>query len=197
MRDRLWFFTSGRYFTVNNYIANTFMDDGSRGLDDQYIKSGMARLTWQMSPSNKLSGYFDEIDKYRGHDMQSNEDPEEASLQWFSPAYHTAALKYTSTVTNAMLVEAGYSRNLEYYTNSYQDGIGQPRGTSAWFAGASRLENDLGGRKTAATSREHAEPRAAEPAGVGLLPLAQPQLQGRRAATPGATSGTRWMPTPT
>ncbi len=154
----MWFFLTGRYFSVNNYIANTVQDDGSRGLDDQFIKSGLARLTWQVSNSNKLSAYFDEIDKYRGHDMQSNEDPETASLQWFSPAYHTAALKYTSTLSNAMLFEAGYSRNLEYYTNSYQDGVEQARGTSSWFAGASRLENDLGGRMTAATAQNTQSP---------------------------------------
>jgi hypothetical protein len=74
----------------------------------------MARVTWQISPRNKLSAYFDEIDKYRGHDMQSNEDPETASLRWFSPAYNTGSLKWTSTVSNRMLLEAGYSRNLEY-----------------------------------------------------------------------------------
>ena len=157
-RNKVWFFLTGRYFSVNNYIANTVQDDGSRGLDDQYIKSGLARLTWQISGSNKLSAYFDEIDKYRGHDMQSNEDPETASLQWFSPAYHTAALKYTSTLSNAMLFEAGYSRNLEYYTNSYQDGVEQPRFTSGWLAGASRLESDLGGRVTAATSQSTQSP---------------------------------------
>jgi len=157
-KDRLWFFTSGRYFTVNNYIANTFFNDGSRGLDDQYIGSAMARLTWQISSRSKLSAYFDEIDKYRGHDMQSNDDPEEASLQWFSPAYHTGAIKYTSTLTNAVLLEAGYSRNLEYYTNSYQEGVEQPRGTAAWFAGASRLESDLGGRRTAATAQNTQSP---------------------------------------
>lgn len=157
-RNKVWFFLTGRYFSVNNYIANTVQDDGSRGLDDQYIKSGLARLTWQISNSNKLSAYFDEIDKYRGHDMQSNEDPETASLQWFSPAYHTAALKYTSTLSNAMLFEAGYSRNLEYYTNSYQDGVEQARFTSGWFAGASRLESDLGGRTAAATAQNTQSP---------------------------------------
>lgn len=157
-RNRLWFFVTGRYFSVNNFIANTVQDDGSRGLDDQYIKSGLARLTWQISDRNKLAAYFDEIDKYRGHDMQSNEDPETAALQWFSPAYHTAALKYTSTLSNAMLLEAGYSRNLEYYTNSYRPGVEQPRGTAAWFAGASRLENDLGGRMTAATAQNTQSP---------------------------------------
>ena len=55
------------------------MDDGSQGIDDQFIKNAMARLTWQVSPRNKISAYFDEIDKYRGHDMQSNYDPETAA----------------------------------------------------------------------------------------------------------------------
>ena len=158
MRDNLWFFSSARYFSVNNFVANTTFDDGSQGIDDQYIKSAMARLTWQVSPRNKVSAYFDEIDKYRGHDMQSLEDPETASLQWFSPAYNTGSVKWTSTVSSKMLLESGYSRNLEYYTNSYQDGVEQPRFTSAWFAGASRLENDLGGRKTAATSQNTQSP---------------------------------------
>jgi hypothetical protein len=151
MKDRLWFFTSARYFSVNNFIADTFTDDGSQGIDDQFIRSAMARLTWQVSPRNKLSGYFDEVDKYRGHDMQSYFDPETAATQWFSPAYHTAQVKWTSTISSSLLFEGGWSNNIEYYTNSYQDGIGQPRGSAGWFAGASRSELDLSGRKTAAT----------------------------------------------
>jgi hypothetical protein len=157
-KDKLWFFFTGRYNTVNTYIANTFFDDGSQGIDDQYIKQGLLRLTWQMSPRNKLSAYFDEIDKYRGHDMQSNEDPEEASLQWFSPAYHTAQVKWTSTVSSRLLLDAGWSSNLEYYTNSYRPGVGKLRGTPEWFASASRLENLQGGRKTAATSENTQSP---------------------------------------
>jgi len=158
LKDRLWFFTSARYFSVNNFVANTFLDDGSQGIDDQYIKSAMARLTWQVTPRNKISAYFDEIDKYRGHDMQSNEDPETAALRWFSPAYNTGAIKWTSTATNRTLIEAGYSRNLEYYTNSYQEGIEKKRFSPEWYASTSRLENDLGGRKTAATSQTTQSP---------------------------------------
>ncbi len=158
MRDKVWFFTSARYFSVNNFIPNTFLDDGSKGVDDQFIRSAMARVTWQITPRNKLSAYFDEIDKYRGHDMQSNEDPETAALRWFSPAYNTGSVKWTSTVSNRTLLETGYSRNLEYYTNSYQEGVEKPRFTSEWFANASRLENDLGGRKTAATSQTTQSP---------------------------------------
>src|SRR6478736_2764660 len=149
-KDKLWVFTSARYFSVNNFIANNYMKDGSQGLDDQYIQSAMARLTWQVSPRNKISGYFDEIDKYRGHDMQANYVPEESALQWFSPAYHTTSLKWTSPVTSQLFLEAGFSNNTEYYTNSYEDGVGKDRGTAEWYAGAARNELDLGGYKTAA-----------------------------------------------
>jgi hypothetical protein len=169
---------SARYFSVNNFIANTFFNDGSKGIDDQFIRSAMARLTWQMSPRNKLSGYFDEIDKYRGHDMQSLEDPEEAALQWFSPAYHTASLKWTSTVSSNMLIEAGFSRNLEYYTNSYQDGVGQARGT----APGSRAHH--GWRTTSAAARPPRPPRirrarSARTSRLGLVHHRPSQHQGR------------------
>ena len=63
LKDKLWFFGTARYISVNNFIPDTFLDDGSKGVDDQFIKSGLARLTWQVSPRNKLSLYFDEVDK--------------------------------------------------------------------------------------------------------------------------------------
>src|SRR5262245_37356165 len=157
-KDKLWFFMSARYFSVNNFIANTFFDNGSQGIDDQYIRSALARVTWQISPRNKFTAYFDEVDKFRGHDMQSLEDPETAALRWFSPAYHTNQAKWTSTVTSRLMVDAGFSSNLEYYTNEYQEGVKQIRGTQAWFNGASRLESDLGGRRVAATSETTQSP---------------------------------------
>jgi hypothetical protein len=144
-KDKLWFFTSARYFSVNNYIANTFMDDGSQGIDDQFIKNAMARLTWQVSPRNKISAYFDEIDKYRGHDMQANYDPETAATVWNSPAYHTTAIKWTSPVTSSLFLEAGFSNNTEYYTNEYREGIEKPAFTAEWYRTAAKNEIDLGG----------------------------------------------------
>ena len=157
-KDKLWFFTSARYFSVNNFIANTFFDDGSQGVDDQFIRSGLARLTWQVSPRNKISGYFDEIDKYRGHDMQSLVDPETASWQWFSPAYHTTAVKWSSPVTSRLFLEAGWSSNLEYYTNSYQDGVEEPRGHAP--RGTPRPHATTSTWATSTSRRPRASPRA-------------------------------------
>jgi Carboxypeptidase regulatory-like domain len=151
LRNRLWFFVSGRHYSVNNFIAQTFTKDGGQGVDDQFIKSVMGRITWQISPRNKFSAYNDEIDKYRGHDMQALYDPDTAATVWNSPAYHTNQAKWTSTVTSKLMIDAGFSSNLEYYTNEYREGIAKLRNTADWFANASRSELDLGGRKTAAT----------------------------------------------
>jgi hypothetical protein len=159
-KDKVWFFASGRYFSVNNFIANTFMDDGSQGIDDQFIRSAMTRLTWQVSPRNKISAYFDEIDKYRGHDMQANYDPETAATVWNSPAYHTTSIKWTSPLTSSLFLEAGASNNTEYYTNEYREGIEKPRGTAEWFANAAHNELDLGGYTKAGPTNTTESPKA-------------------------------------
>ena len=160
MKDRLWIFGSARYYSVNNFIANTYFDDGSQGIDDQFIKSAVARLTWQATPRNKFSAYIDEIDKYRGHDMQANYDPETAATVWNSPAYHTLGLKWSSPVRSNLFLEAGFSNNTEYYTNEYREGIEQPRGTAEWFANAAHDEVDLGGYTKAGPTLVTQSPKA-------------------------------------
>lgn len=160
--DRLWFFGSARIWSVDAPIAgaeyrttdnceergglltrNNLNAEICQGIDDQRIRSALVRLTWQISPRNKLSSYFDEIDKFRGHAMSVGDDPETAAVVWNSPAYHTTATKFTSTVTNRLLIEAGFSNNTENYTNEYLPGIEQPRGTPEWYASAPRRDLDL------------------------------------------------------
>jgi carboxypeptidase family protein len=144
-RDKLWFFGSARYYSVNNFIGGTSFDDGSQGVDDQFIKSGLLRLTWQVTSKTKFSGYFDEVDKFRGHDMTVGIDPETASVVWYSPAYHTAAAKLTNTLSSRILLEGGWSNNTEYYTNSYQPGIEKTRWTPEWYTTVARNEADITG----------------------------------------------------
>jgi hypothetical protein len=67
-QNTLWFFGSLRYQKVDTPIANTisgrstsnaFIPDpqGKQGIDDSLLVSGIARLTWQMSPRMKLAAY--------------------------------------------------------------------------------------------------------------------------------------------
>jgi hypothetical protein len=149
MKDKLWFFGSARYISVNNFIPDTFFNDGSKGVDDQFIKSANLRLTWQLSSKTKFSAYMDEVDKFRGHDMQSQYDPEESATEWNSPAYSTGAAKITHTQTSRLLFEGGYSRNLEYYTNEYLEGIYATPGTPEFLTRVGKEELDLGGVRSA------------------------------------------------
>ena len=157
-KDKLWFFGSARHYGVHAPIADTFyIPPGAtqadcqagrvaceQGIDDQQIKTAMARLTWQVSPRNKFSVYFEEIDKFRGHGMNAGNDPRTASQIWTSPLYNDGAAKWTSTVSSQLLLEAGFSMNYEEYVIVNQEGVNQERGTPAWYAGASRMDQTLG-----------------------------------------------------
>ena len=161
-QDKLWFFTSARKWGVDSPVADSFYAPQGvpfptafpqckagtvsceQGLDDQQITSGMLRLTWQISSKNKLGAYYDRLYKTRGHDMTAGFDPATASFKWRSPVYYTTQIKWTSTLSSKLLLEAGYGSNVNVTVQSLQDGVEQPRGTAAWYAGASRTDRDLG-----------------------------------------------------
>jgi hypothetical protein len=154
LRDKLWFYGSARHWGVHSPIAGTFeVPDGAnvfdcqtgritcdQGVDDQQIKSAVLRLTWQATPRNKISVYFDEIDKYRGHGMGAGADARTASQIWTSPLYNDAVLKWTSPLTSQLLLEAGFSMNYEQYVIVNQPGINEERGTPGWYARPSKFD---------------------------------------------------------
>ena len=159
-KDKLWFFGSMRFFIVNKPIANTYVSDGTpagiaacqaalsgkggslcpQGVDPQHQYSGLVRLTWQASPRNKFSGYYDRIHKVRGAAMNPGDDQTTSSVRWNSPLYTTNSIKYTSTVSNKLLVEGGFSSNVERYNNLYPDGVEKQYGTAEWLASARHVD---------------------------------------------------------
>src|SRR5262249_48445518 len=114
------------------------------------INSVLLRLTWQATPKNKFSAYMDHLFKKRDRAMTPGDDPVTASVVWNSPLYMTNTIKWTSTLTNRLLVQAGYSSNIERYNNLYQPGIRKPYGTPEWYAGARHVDMVLGTTSNAA-----------------------------------------------
>ncbi|MBW8861653.1 MAG: hypothetical protein JF601_04665, partial [Acidobacteria bacterium] len=171
-KDKLWYFGSVRLFTVNKPIGNTYVSDGTRngiiacanalagrggslcdqGVDPQHQYSGLIRMTWQASPRNKLSGYYDRIHKVRGAAMSAGDDQTTSSVVWNSPLYTTNMIKYTSTVSSKLLVEGGFSSNIERYNNLYPAGIAKERGTPEWFATARHSVDGGASTNTASTA---------------------------------------------
>jgi len=134
-RNRLWFFSSYRDWGVYQYIANSYYGWGSKGpgsdasifgtatgkqtVDDASIRSGMTRLTIQVTPKNKVAFYWDKIRKFRGHENSAGAGViiagEATDIRAPRPRYTTES-KWTSTLTSRLLLEAGYALGNETYT---------------------------------------------------------------------------------
>lgn len=157
-KDTVWIFGSGRVFLLDTLPANTFNsiagtgsnfvaptpDTNSKGVDPQSIKSVQARLTWQLSQKNKLAVYNDRILKNRGAAMTAGFDPTTASIVWNSPIYTTGSIKFTSTVTNKIFLETGFSTNYERYNTRYQPGLEKERTDPAWYTVINRTDSARG-----------------------------------------------------
>ena len=127
-QNRLWFFTSYRDWGVYQYIANSFFKSGDQTIDDASIRSGMLRLTAQLTPKNKVAVYLDRIRKFRGHE---NSAPAgyaiagEATDIRAPKQYYTTEAKWTSTLSSKLLVEAGIAINNESYSlEPVPEGVG-------------------------------------------------------------------------
>src|SRR5688572_12468408 len=118
VKDRLWFFFSGRNWAYNNYVAGAVNADGTQAVDDNNIKAFPARLTAQVTRNNRVTAMFNWSEKIRGHANLSATIAPEASLRQSQPAQHIAQAKWTSTVSNKLLIESGY--NQTYNNAKYQ-----------------------------------------------------------------------------
>ena len=157
-KDRIWFFLSARTFHLDTLPADVFNADGSPGVDPQSITSAQARIIWQISSKNKLSVYNDRIGKNRGAAMTAGFDPATASVVWNSPIYMTGSAKLTSTLSNRLLFEGGFSTNYERYNFLYQPGIEKQRGTPEWYTTINKQDIALVTTYNAAVSQQLQSP---------------------------------------
>jgi hypothetical protein len=122
MQDKLWFFASMRWMSVDEKVLNAFMPDGSQAIVDQYVRIPLARVTYQITPKNKFSAFLDRPFKYKGREFTFGIEPSRASRRR-NPGeanYHNAGLKLTSTVSNRVLYELGFTRIVERLHSGYQ-----------------------------------------------------------------------------
>jgi Carboxypeptidase regulatory-like domain len=109
-RDRLWFFTTFRRWSANNFLGNTFTSTGEQAVDDQHLTDATIRLTYQASKSHKLSLHYDRSVKWRGHRPNnwvsaSINDPISDVVQTTQLNY-IGEVKWSSPIRNRLLAEA-------------------------------------------------------------------------------------------
>ncbi|HJZ73534.1 MAG TPA: TonB-dependent receptor [Vicinamibacterales bacterium] len=132
VRDKLWFFTTARHVSVDEGVANTYYrvpyqdhQVGDPAIQEQFVRDALVRLTTQLTPRNKLSAYMERIWKFKDPELAPNVDPVTASdiRDWRHALYYVGQVKYTSTLTSKLLLEAGYSTNIERLSQRYQPAI--------------------------------------------------------------------------
>jgi hypothetical protein len=48
-------------FQPINTVPNVFLNDGSQGVDDNYIRNALVRLTYQVSPRHKIVFHYERV----------------------------------------------------------------------------------------------------------------------------------------
>jgi hypothetical protein len=131
-RDRAWFFFSPRIWGAQNYILNQFFPDGSPARDESLLQSYTTRITAQVSQKNKVTALYDPLPKHRDYFLSETGlyDLKGAGVQ--NMYSHAIQAKWTSTMTNRLLVEAGYSENYTGYKIDPQENVAMPSATNKW-----------------------------------------------------------------
>ena len=124
IRDRLWFFGQHRDWAFNQRIANAFNSDGTQAAESNHLFNVGGRLTYQMSQRNKITGFYEKEVKNIGHyDLIALEDPNASSVWDTNPPQGNAQVKWTSTVSDRLLIELGWGRTNYTSTGLYQPGV--------------------------------------------------------------------------
>ena len=130
VKDQLWYFGSFRYQGSRNWIAGMYHNKNAgditkwtyepdldrRAIDDGTWKSGSMRLTYQATPKDKISGFWDEqvrASAYLGGGNATTS--QEATGYTISNPSRAFSTTWTRPHTSRLLFEAGYGgTNLQW-----------------------------------------------------------------------------------
>jgi carboxypeptidase family protein/TonB-dependent receptor-like protein len=128
IKDRLWFYSSYRASLVSQYRAGIYYNLDPLGYTYQpdYSRPSFVtvtdgdyntRLTWQLTPRNKIALYYDlqpHVVRHRNFDSLTS--PEATNYTPYQPNYFTQGV-WKSPVTSRLMLEAGIGgTNIDYNT---------------------------------------------------------------------------------
>jgi hypothetical protein len=131
-KNKLWFFSSYRNWGVNNFVADSFNADGSQVKEDNMIFAVTNRLTYQITPKNKFTALYDRMHKSLSNDGIGAGIAPEATRVRNNPLPIAVQGKWTSTVSNKLLIESGFSENNFQQWLKYQPNVVRATCTTAF-----------------------------------------------------------------
>jgi hypothetical protein len=133
MRDKLWFFSAARWQATKTYLAGIWLnknagDPTKWNYDPDYDNqaqlpltqwSANTRLTWQITPRNKVSGFHDE--QGRKWDQMSATRSPEAPQHYDFPSTRLTTGAYSSPVTSKLLIDIRANAGKQDFDDRYPD----------------------------------------------------------------------------
>jgi hypothetical protein len=134
VRDKLWFYLTYRESYAENTIPGMFFNknagdptkwlvdfDTSRpAFNDTRVRNYVGRITWQISPRNKInftnSEQYSSGNRTGGGNATIPRTPEAQGLNLYTPG-HTRTLTWSSPFSNRVLLEAGWGSYMANYAN--------------------------------------------------------------------------------
>jgi hypothetical protein len=126
VRDRLWYFVSGRYLFADNYVPGMFFNENANRLDQfDYVRStrqavlhqeqqiAQARLMWQVNPKNKLGVTADFESFCACTTTISATTSPEAGVDRRFPLQRFVSMDWSSPVSSRLLLEASGIHRVE------------------------------------------------------------------------------------
>ena len=134
VKDKLWFYSAARWQTTQTYVAGlwenknagdptkwTYEPDLDRPAVLPLIqKSGNTRLTWQMTPRNKVSGFYEH--QYRVWEQLTATIAPESATKYDFPKNEFLTGSYTSPITNRLLFDARVSDIIQGWKDRFPSG---------------------------------------------------------------------------
>jgi hypothetical protein len=139
-RDKLWFLVAVRHQSSDELITDVPVTitapDGEfiNSYLDTYVRGPSLRMTWQAAPKHKIASFIQRWWKRKGKDFGAGQDPRASQFRDPKNAHHGVGnVRWTSPLTNRLLIEAGYSYTAFDWLGAPMPGIEQPRGTPLWY----------------------------------------------------------------
>src|SRR5207244_1544811 len=111
MKDRLWFFATARKNGSDGTFANVFFDSDPTkpGPNPNLLWDAGGRLTFQATPRNKFSAFYDRQGRDQPYRTSSPTQSPEASAGTFYPAMYVAQGRWNAPVSSRVLLEVATS----------------------------------------------------------------------------------------
>lgn len=165
-RDKLWFLITGRHQTTFTQAGASTYPDGRPGIQQGYITTGSARLTYQLNAKNKISAFWLRDWKEKpieivdgGQEGYLPADPSTTSTFRHNDPYYIAQGKWTSTLSPKWITEVGFTISQLNYVDTYQSGINQVPFTQQWYALTTARDAGTGRRYFAGRSNQYFQTR--------------------------------------